>query len=717
MDQLLYVALGSVSESWGREGTNIIRTSEIINLIYRHVAEAYKKHELSQIPNWLYMLAKQSSCLSNSKGPERDFLLRLVNLGRGRAKKFLAEGGHPDPLFGISDCSVFIPILRKSDYRISLLRKMAQKLFPQARACDIIIQYLPEEIAGPKAPAAGNDLNQDTLQTTQGQPISKREKADADSFTEQEHTSGPEIRVFESDLTSSYSGTHGRYYCTALPLVNGSPFIAHQTAAAQDLLYHQRWGNKLRYDNSDTADKDIFLGKKLHEEIDHWPSDVTSILPEEKVWNFKDQGSNPFIRALVKKLVENENSKDDTLETNGEGNSVPTSYKLCLGTVGTAAMFVATEVLDDFKKSSRQPYWISQKVPPSRRVSCEDVEAASNADAIDGTELRNALKRIISSSEYSAYFLSLSTLASIEEVYKELGDATISPIITTNPLSSAKWLSRKADSFWAFRMTREETFACITYLESGLNLHLSTFKGVMALSSADSIFVSRELLCDPLNQPSSGSVRRVIGNLGKPGVSLLIPPPNPLCLEPDPGSWKVINREYFKGELTNNFTGTTLHLSFTDWRTPIDVGQSAQGHRNVEAYIYEALVSVHDHGRWIADLDIIDALGKGCGSWDHQWFYKSGCTHSPHTDDPDPFNLCNSDQIVCIQNWDEFLDHPTGPAILMAHENWLARLAAAALAVRRHDRVIVSDRMCWDCYKDLATLGGPEIMGKTLWIC
>ena len=258
MDQLLFVALGSVSEGWGREGTNIIKTSEIIQLLYRHVAEAYKEHELSRGLNWLYMLAKQSSCLLNSKDSERNFLLRLVNLGRGRAKTFLTEGGHPGPLFGISDCSVFIPILRNSEYRISLLRKMAQKLFPQARACDVIIQYLPEKIEGPEASAAGNDFTQDTPQTKQERPTKRLKQADADGVIE----SGPEIRLFESELTSSYSETHERYYCTALPLVNGSPFMAHQTTATQDLLYHQRWGNKFPRDTCDAADKDIFLGEK-----------------------------------------------------------------------------------------------------------------------------------------------------------------------------------------------------------------------------------------------------------------------------------------------------------------------------------------------------------------------------------------------------------------------------------------------------------------------
>jgi hypothetical protein len=495
--------------------------------------------------------------------------------------------------------------------------------------------------------------------------------------------------------------------------VNGSPFIAQQTSE-QDLLYHLRWGNNLRCDTNDAADKKLFLGQRIHEEVAGWPHGVETIDPGATGWSFRDENHNPFSRALLEKVAEKEKSEDGTIEMNGKGNSVPTSYELFLGNLGTAAMFVASEVVKDFRRSRQQPYWISQKVWPSKSVSYDDVEAASKADAIDGTELRNALRRIIRSPEYSAYFRSLSTLASIEEVYKHLGEATITPSITTHPLSSAKWLSKKIDSFWAFPMTREEIFACITYLESGLNLNQSTFKGVMALSAADSIFVSHELLCDPLSHSSSGLVRRVIGNLGKPGVSLLIPPPNPLCLEPDPGSWRLINREYFKGELTDSFTGTTLHLSFTDWRTPIDVGQSAQGHRNVEAYIYEALVSVHDHGKWIADLDIIDALSKGCGSWDHQWFYKSGCDHPPHSDSS---GLCDSEQIVCITSWDEFLDHSAGPAIFMAHENWLARLAAAVLAVQRHDRVIVSDRICWDCYRDLARLGGPDIMKKTLWIC
>ncbi len=149
--------------------------------------------------------------------------------------------------------------------------------------------------------------------------------------------------MFESDSTAPYSGTHEVCYCTALPLVNDSPFVAQQ-ASEQD-MYHLRWGNKLRCDTYDAADKKLFLGQSIHEEVAGWPHDVETIDPEAVDWNFRDENHNPFSRTLLEKVEEKENSKDGTMEMNGKGNSVPTSYKLFLSSLSTAAMFVASDVL------------------------------------------------------------------------------------------------------------------------------------------------------------------------------------------------------------------------------------------------------------------------------------------------------------------------------------------------------------------------------------
>ena len=156
----------------------------------------------------------------------------------------------------------------------------------------------------------------------------------------------------------------------------------------------------------------------------------------------------------------------------------------------------------------------------------------------------------------------------------------------------------------------------------------SQFDNVMALSSGDSIYVALWLICDPVERQPAASVRRLHGNVGKAGLILLVPPADPKMLALEVDNWKFIDRETFDGTVTDTFTGTSLHLSFRDWCIPVDVGVAGRGLRDAEAYIIESLVSVYDRGKWIADLDVLQAFNKGCNQPDHGYFYKSFCNHN-----------------------------------------------------------------------------------------
>jgi hypothetical protein len=62
----------------------------------------------------------------------------------------------------------------------------------------------------------------------------------------------------------------------------------------------------------------------------------------------------------------------------------------------------------------------------------------------------------------------------------------------------------------------------------------------------------------------------------------------------------------------------------TDWSAPIDLDR---GQRDADAYAVEPQVSVHDHGHWIVDRDILESLKKGSGLFNHEFFFKAGCYH------------------------------------------------------------------------------------------
>ena len=64
-----------------------------------------------------------------------------------------------------------------------------------------------------------------------------------------------------------------------------------------------------------------------------------------------------------------------------------------------------------------------------------------------------------------------------------------------------------------------------------------------------------------------------------------------------------MNHVRYDGRMENNFAGTSLHLSFSGYQLAIDVG--TYGQQDQEAFFVEAIVSVHDRGHWIADIDIM----------------------------------------------------------------------------------------------------------------
>jgi hypothetical protein len=375
------------------------------------------------------------------------------------------------------------------------------------------------------------------------------------------------------------------------------------------------------------------------------------------------------------------------------------------------------------------------------------VEQALTNKWIDASKLQQAIDGAMywaGTAGYSDYATSLVALGFMEKIYNTLGDATISPAIVGSPLGSAKWLGIGESHTYKelykhpdMEMQREEAFACICYMETGLDISPDIFRKVVAMSSGDSIFVAGGLLCDPLEFQCKSLVKRLIGNFGKPGVTLLVPPPSPLCREPNPEDWQVINHDPYDGRrLEDAFGGTTLHLSFTGWRMQVDSSRNGndRGIVDKEVEMYEALVSAHERGKWIADLDALTALAKSSATHTHDFYYKSGCSHGPEArttgeaTSTSSSNMkaggaqfdANEDHIVTVASWEELLDFlhkPNGPALTLSHRNWMARLAIVSLAVMKGMKVFINDGFCFRCYEEIKGQWALDMLEKTLFIC
>jgi hypothetical protein len=677
VEQLSYVALGSVIGSWGLYGRNLISACKLVTQLCEYAYDVDARPESLKKPRWFRMLADSARGLVDAKQSDKEVFLRLAKLGRSSGNSFLApQDSYPLWLFGLSETSEFISFLSDPVHRVMLLLRIARK-----------------------------------------------------SMTDEQSISNSIIQYRIND-NKSLEGPESYGYITAFPKTGVFHNWTAEQSTAFKLVQHPWYPAGTKYSVSWHSLPEALQNKKY-------------VLKES--WTF-DNGKNPFFKILnsLHDLPKPENTNtevstsspvqvqdvlaEDQTASSGETEQQnathgPTFYLRFLGSVRSAALFTTGAPGDEWS---------------STVVDFETVSQAFSSDWVNKEALRESIKVMTHSLGFRNYASSLLALGFIEQIYKGLGDATITPSIIKSPLHAAKWLGigeahtyKELVKHPEMELSREETFSCICYLETGLNLGPKVFEKVIAISSEDSIYVAGGLLCDPIELRRKSLVKRLIGNFGKPGLALLVAPPNPLCRQPSPEDWKLINHDiYDNGAVENTFNSTTLHLSFTGWSMQIDsaANTSESGLVDKEAEIYEALVSVHERGKWVADLDILTATSKSCFDPEHEFYYKVGCDHDRSfvkpieklsNNTPD-IQIDVTEPLLTIKSWEEFMDflqHPNGPVLVMSYRNWTVRLAIASLAVMRKMRVFVNNGFCYDCYEELRASRKAEFSIRSIFIC
>ena len=143
------------------------------------------------------------------------------------------------------------------------------------------------------------------------------------------------------------------------------------------------------------------------------------------------------------------------------------------------------------------------------------------------------------------------------------------------------------------------------------------------------------------------------------------------------------------------FQGTTLHLSFAGYNPPTVIGE--HGAQDSEVFILESVVSVHNYGKGIADLNVLEALGSKTLARVNG----TSVEICPHKTEELPRIA-----LTAIDSWEEFLDFPSKPSVVRACGNWVARLSLAATGIRQRSgtkagRILLcDDKFCWKCYED-----------------
>ncbi|KAI1743173.1 hypothetical protein F4680DRAFT_471554 [Xylaria scruposa] len=313
-------------------------------------------------------------------------------------------------------------------------------------------------------------------------------------------------------------------------------------------------------------------------------------------------------------------------------------------------------------------------------LTFEDVLWCFESGLISSERLETVLRR-------EAAFGFLQVLSAIYSTYEDLAacGATICSAIVNRPFQppilgeSDDWLNAdnnlKINRYTVLRLIGY--FATAEYIDHGLK-HDSR---VIGLGGGDSIFVLSKLVNDPGAECSDHSFTIILGNTGHPGFFIFCIPANLRAREIDPAAWRI-EPSPFDDTYVDYFKSTSLHLGFTEWCAPVIQVQSI-GQMESKVNLIEAIVSVRDSGRWVADVDINAALSPGCS----QLIRTKDCTHSDRT-------LISKVAMLSIKTWDQVLDVPDGSVVVRSSNNWLARLALVSV-LRQHSKMLQRSIVIW----------------------
>jgi len=253
----------------------------------------------------------------------------------------------------------------------------------------------------------------------------------------------------------------------------------------------------------------------------------------------------------------------------GQVRSSVVGYKFLSGDIQTAAVFQR----DNVWQGSSDGFIDS---------SVEEVFALFLEKKISGTRLLHYLENSFGSS----FTTSLRGLSVALRVYSSLPTATVELSVIPKPLYQRRWISNSRNSNFD---TRANAFSCIAVFEiSSVDINPEDAVNVIAISVGNSIYVLEGFLRDPCETPPRDAMRRIIGNIGKPGLALLVSPKDPKSREVEYNTWNVVNHTMFDGKLEDSFRGTSLHLSFTGFDLPLLLGDT--GRFDTEAYLLESVI-------------------------------------------------------------------------------------------------------------------------------
>ena len=736
MEEFQVVFLGAVIAQWRQICSDEKRCCKLIACLYERFRIPKKV-----IPQWFVILANASLRILESDGPIQAQFLKLLKLGGRRCGAFLNDPGYKQPCFlGLEYFHVLIQSLDDVEDRINLLRRAAE-----ARKLDhndVIIRY--------KQPSRISLIENDSFEFSSAIPYTRSshkrtiERCEISSFGHQRIAIG---RCFKSEFSCA-----DRFLSCGCVDPTGEECICKKNNSQctenchgdtssccsidPPLPFECETGcsgegscagcyNRITKTAAEKKGEEFFMvGPGSFKEFDE--SQFLIRKPgEEQMTTYEIILGDGQIAALFKRKscatydTYTKDFDDRPSATMNEIEAVVSSSsfnpkKMKLMSWGKnrsdrgsqqqlrsfRALVFASRLYEQMKGAT-----VSIEVigTPIHSVHWAAPLALTNEDWRRSKPFRRSLSPLDGHGEHDGLdsgfnpavhelFRDETSMETLEEASGAFSVGSTEPDFSspssTIPEEKTERFERKRSVDMESLLAR--SFACIAWFDSGeFDITPRDLHRVIALANGDSIYVASALLVDPTIDTSEVPIKRVFGNIGRPQMSLLIPPSSPTIAEPNPCSWRLINHHTFDGTFPNCFTSTSLHLTFTDFEMPLDVG--ARGLRDRQVVLLESLVSIDDRGRNIGDLDVLSMFRNNGFS------LQRVCSHPKEQ----TTECSGKDNVVSLDCWDEFLDLPRHIAIFRARDNWQARLGAAAASIQGGKRILVLPTApCLQCVDD-----------------
>ncbi|KAH7327499.1 hypothetical protein BKA65DRAFT_68138 [Rhexocercosporidium sp. MPI-PUGE-AT-0058] len=699
MQQFGYVVLGCVVSSWNDYGICVDDAAEWLQQILALIKQPPGRSNSSRgfHLHWLRYLQQAAQSFVECEGVDRQLANQLVALGH-RNSGFIYHKDCEIPIFGLSKIEDLIPLLATTEDRIELLRQLASKM--RIRDDDYIIRYL----------SPSNNQNR-----------GDRHHNGLFEFCTLIPKTGRKKRAFDGRVkaTRPQAGVHTRWL----------PIDRHHFVPCHHKLDKDRGSNldgNLECSNCTQAKNQISCqvvsctvqcAELEHTEL--W-------LRHEEI---KKSGENCFLAAYERTRVRSFEDSDSETETDFTDDEEPLEafrIKLTQGNeanLQTSYSKLRDEMLDSWHSDTSARFAFVAGDPSRAAIFRICGASQSSWGEIDPVHMKSLLVPEKIDTEALSRFLEnapertpLKCCASATDVYKLMPDATISTKFLSHHILSVKWTLRVSEPESQEKgkdhctLNRREAFACVAMFDTGTcNLDPAALTQIFAMSSGNSIFVAGSLLCDPYERTEPNEIRRVVGNIGRAGISLLMNTPKPEIRERELENWKQINHHPFRGNLENCFGETTVHLSFSGYDMPLAT-QENDRYIDRPANLVETLVSVYERGKWVADLDIILSTPlpeapmlsyvRRVHCVGHQSALQyNDCQKRPRFTVEEVVKKYNLPKTISADNWDEVLEPPrNGILVARAHDNWLARYALTCVCMQLGFKTLLLPREpCWSC--------------------